>query len=48
MVASENHRISVRVKMVVVGSGHARDLGGCVESRKQGEEWEDKESIDIY
>lgn len=48
MVASENHRISVRVKMVVVGSGHARDLGGCVGSRKQGEEWEDKESIDIY
>lgn len=48
MVALGNHGISVRVKMVVVGSGHARDLGGWVGSRKQGKEWEDKKSIDIY
>lgn len=36
VVALENHRISRtdRAKMVVVGGGHARDLGGWVGSRE--------------
>lgn len=36
VLALENNRISRtdRVKMVVVGSGHARDLGGWVGSKE--------------